>query len=478
MPNDSGVISDRLFYAYAHPLYRRRFHLALVFAIILFPLIAVALVVGTVILIVPLMALLLWMGSRVLFARLLGNSILVSEVNYPRVHALAEDLKTKMAYQKPIYVFVYEQGNFNASMRYLFFRRAIFLNSELLETGVSDEEMRWIIGRFVGYLRARRQTGVLGAVIRAAQHLGVFNIFLLPYERAMVYTGDRLALAAIGGDITSAVSALQKLLVGRQLGYSVNPEGLIDQQRRVKGSFFAFLARVTSAFPHMTARYVDLIVFAKAYFPSQYAKFAAANPDLPELSQLAASARAGVAPPPERLETDARPLRGWVWAGATAVVLVAVVGLAVRGQMAWFGGYGSEPAFSETPAADAPVLDTSAPGAGPAPDATSPDASASDASAPGAVPAADPATPDGSAPDASAPDAAPAADAAPPDGSTPDASAPDAVPPADAASPDASAPSADAPPHIHRDPTGKAWVPDDGCTWATSNPEDLSVTCQ
>ena len=467
MPTDSDVISDRLFFAYAHPLYRRRFHLALVFAIILFPLIAVALVVGTVILIVPLMALLLWIGSRVLFARLLGNSILVSEVNYPRVNALAEELKTKMAYQKPIYVFVYEQGNFNASMRYLFFRRAIFLNSELLETGVSDEEMRWIIGRFIGYLRARRQTGVLGAIIRAAQHLGVFNIFLLPYERAMVYTGDRLALAAIGGDITSAVSALQKLLVGRQLGYSVNPEGLIDQQRRVKGSFFAFLARLTSAFPHMTARYVDLIVFAKAYFPAQYAKFAAANPDLPELSQLAASSRAGVAPPPERLETDARPLRGWVWAGATAVVLVAVVGLAVRGQMLMFRGYASELAFSETPAVDTPVLDASAPGAGAAPDAASPDGSAPDASAPDAGPA-----PDASAPAAAAPDAAS------PDGATPDASAPAAAPAADAASPDASAPSGDAPPHIHRDPTGKAWVPDDGCTWATSDPADLSVTCQ
>ena len=334
MPTDFDVISDRLFYAYAHPLYRRRLHLALVFAIILFPLIAVGLVVGTIVLIVPLMALLLWIGSRVLFAKLLGNSILVSEVNYPRVNALAEELKVKMGYSKPIYVFVYEQGNFNAYMRYLFFRRAIFLNSELLETGVSDDEIRWLVGRFIGYLRARQQTGVLGWIIRAAQHLVVFNVFLLPYERAMVYTGDRLALAAIGGDITSAVSALQKLLVGRQLGYSVNPEGLIDQQRRVKGTFFAFLARLPSAFPHMTSRYVDLIVFAKAYFPAQYAKFAAANPDLPaELPQLAASPRSGVAPPPERLETDARPPHGWAWAGATAAVLVAIGVLISRSQL-------------------------------------------------------------------------------------------------------------------------------------------------
>src|SRR5262249_9317374 len=163
--------------------------------------------------------------------------------------------------------------------------------------GVSDNEIRWIVGRFVGYLRARRQSGVLGWVIRAAQHLLIFNLFLLPYERAMVYTGDRLAVAAMDGDISSAISALQKLFVGRELGYSLNPEGIVEQQRAMKGSFFGFMARLSSGFPHMTSRYVDLIVFAKAFFPAQYAKFAAATPGLPDdLALLAASPRSGVAP--------------------------------------------------------------------------------------------------------------------------------------------------------------------------------------
>jgi len=325
MATDTGQITDRLFYVFAHPLYRRRFHLALVFSIILFPVIAVALVAGTLVLIVPLIAFVLWLSSRVFFARLLANSILVSQVNYPRVNALAEEIKTKMRYEKPIYIFVYEQGSFNAYMAYLFFRRAIFLTSELLETGVSDDEVRWLVGRFIGYLRARRQAGVLGWLIRAAQKLLIFNVFLLPFDRAMVYTGDRIAVAVINGDISSAVSAMQKLLVGRQLGYSVNPEGIIEQQRKVKGSFFAFLARLMSAFPHMTSRYVDLIVFAKAFFPVQYARFAAANPGLPaDLDQLAASPQSGVAPDPDNLEAGARPPHGWVWATATAVIILGV----------------------------------------------------------------------------------------------------------------------------------------------------------
>ena len=270
MTTDRTPMSDKAFYSYMYPLQNRRFYLALVFAVILFPLVAAGLIAGTIFLIEPAAAVRSWISTRIFFANMLGNSILVSTENFPRINTIAEEVKTKLGYTKPIYIFVYEQGDFNASMKHFFFRRAIFLNSELLQNGVTDIEVRWIVGRFVGYMRTRQQAGMLGWIIRAAEHLVVCNIFILPYERAMVHTGDRLALAEIDGELASAISAMQKLLVGRELGYSVNPQGLIAQQRKVKGSFFAFLARMWTAFPHMTARYVDLILFAKAFFPEAY----------------------------------------------------------------------------------------------------------------------------------------------------------------------------------------------------------------
>jgi hypothetical protein len=354
MAVNNEVMSDRKFYSFAHPLQNRRYYLALVFSIILFPIIAVGLIAGTLVLVVPLFAFLLWVGARILFARLLGNSILVSNVNYPRVNTIAEELKVKIGYPKRIFIFVYEHGSFNAYMRYLFLRRAIFLNSELLESGVSDDEVGWVVGRFIGYLRARRQAGVLGWVIRAAQKLVIFNVFLLPYERAMVYTGDRLAVAAIDGDISSAISAMQKLLVGRQLGYSVNPEGIIEQQRQVKGSIFAFLARLMSGFPPVTARYVDLIVFAKAYFPAQFAKFAAANPGLPvDLQALTASPSTPPGVSPEALEAKARSPYAWTCATATAAVILAI-GVVVWSQAAADRSYAADVPMP-SPAPVAPV---------------------------------------------------------------------------------------------------------------------------
>lgn len=315
-------IDDQAFNSYAHPKRKRRFCLALFFATLLFPLIAAALIFGTLVLIVPLFALMIWLSMRVFFARMVGNSVLVSELNYPRIHAIAGEMKQRLGFDKTVYVFVYEEGRFNAYLSHLFFRRAIFLNSEIVEKGVSDDEVRWLVGRFVGYLRTRKQAGVLGWLIRAAQYLLVFNLFLMPYERSMVSTGDRLALAAIKGDVSSAISALQKTLVGRQLGYSLNPEGLIAQHRMIKGTFFGFLARISSSFPHTTARYVDMIAFARIFFPEQYARFLAANAAMPDdlltLADLEDKR-------PEAGQADGGMTAGWVTAGAT---IAGIAGLA------------------------------------------------------------------------------------------------------------------------------------------------------
>lgn len=320
MSTDPVVMSNEAFYGYMYPHQNRRFYLALVFSILIFPAIALGLILGTVFLIVPAVAFLLWLGMRVFFANMLGNSVLVSAENYPRVLAMTEEIKAKLGYTKPIYIFVYEDGSFNASMRHLFFRRAIFLNSQLLHSGVSDREVRWIVGRFVGYMRARKQAGFLGWVIRAAEHLLIFNFFILPYERAMVYTGDRLALAEIDGDLSSAIAAMQKLLVGRELGYSINPEGLIAQHRQVKGSIFAFFARMGKGFPHTTGRYVDLVLFARAFFPDQYKAFEAANPGLPaDLAQLGLLQQTESGDP-----LLARAPWGWTCACATLVGLLAL----------------------------------------------------------------------------------------------------------------------------------------------------------
>lgn len=333
------------FRACIHPREYSRFIIAMIFAVPL-ALLALALVLvtfGLLLIYVALILLFVWIGFGVLYASFVANSIRVSEKNYPRLLELKEEMRDKIGVKKSkkIEMFVYEQGSFNAYFKGMFTRRAIFVNSELLDQGVSDDELRWLIGRFLGKIRSRQRLGVLGWILTLAERLIIFNLFLLPYERATAYTGDRVALAAIGGDLNAAVSAMNKLLVGRSLGYSVNPAGIVDQHRWVRGSLFAFLARLPSNLPHALPRYVDLIGFARQKYPERYQQFVAENPSFqtlaPPTAPTASSPATSSTPAPRRTTTEPDALEGagsdvWLW-GVAPVVILTVLGAlhALRG---------------------------------------------------------------------------------------------------------------------------------------------------
>jgi hypothetical protein len=263
-----------------HPRQAARFWLAIFFSV-LATLIAIALIVfsfGLVLLYVGLIVLAVWITLNIFYATFLANAVKVTDRNYPRLQSILDEMRTRVGLGKPVEMFVYQQGEFNAYFRRFFARRAIFLNSELLETGVTDDELRWLIGRFVGQVKARHRLGVLTWMISLAERVLIFNVFIYPYVRATAYTGDRLALACIDGDISTATSAMNKLLVGRGIGYTIDPAGLNEQNRLVKASFFAFLARLFNPLPHTLPRYADLIGFASRRFPTRFQQFAAENP--------------------------------------------------------------------------------------------------------------------------------------------------------------------------------------------------------
>lgn len=278
-PEESDMTRSE-FREFVHPKESSRFILALVFAIPV-TILAIVLTVasyGIVLLIIGLIVLFVWIVFETFYARLVANAIHVSDTNYPRLKQLMQEMNEQIGVKRKVDMFVYQQGEFNAYFKRMFVRRAIFLNSELLESGVSDDEIRWIIGRFLGMIRSQELSGILGLIIAGVKRLIVFNLFLLPYDRATAYTGDRVALKCANGDISVAISAMNKLLVGRGVGYSVNPAGIVEQNRDVRGSFFAFLARLFSPLPHNISRYVDLIGFAGRKFPQQFEKFVAENP--------------------------------------------------------------------------------------------------------------------------------------------------------------------------------------------------------
>ncbi len=280
----------REFKSCIHPKELPRFWLACLVAVPLAILLVAASVMtfGLVALAILALVFLIWIGFRIFYAILVGNTVMVSDLNYPRVKQILDETKESIGVTKDIKVFIFDESAFLAAFTYIFARNAIFLAGALLEEGVNDKELRWIIGRFVGRIRAKRRLGVFTWMIELAERIAIFNFILLPYERATAYSGDRIALADIGGDIATAVAAMNKLYVGSKIGYALNPAGIVEQRRVISGSVFALLARLFSPMPHLTDRYVDLIGFARRNYRLEYQRFVAENPGFPPALKLAA----------------------------------------------------------------------------------------------------------------------------------------------------------------------------------------------
>jgi Zn-dependent protease with chaperone function len=288
------MLSDTIMDACVHPKQFSRFIISAVFSVLLFAILAAG-VIGAVVEFADfglgllaviifyglLIAFVFWFGANIIYYNYVSNMIMVSDKNFPRSWGILEEVRREVGYPRKITMFVYESKHFNAWLMRLFLRRAIFLNSEILEEGVSDAEIRYIIGYFAGYLTYQRRAGIIGRIIFVAQHFFIFNLFIAAYHRAMVLSGDRLALMLIGGDINTAAMAMQKLFVGRTLGYSLNPVGIYEQRRMIKGSFFSFLARLGSFFPHAITRFVELVEFSRSNLPADFRKFEASNPGIP-----------------------------------------------------------------------------------------------------------------------------------------------------------------------------------------------------
>ena len=243
---------------FRHPSETHRLLFAMLIAIPL-SLLAIAVVVvtfGTVL--IPVIGFYL-IVRNVVHAQFLGNTVRVGKENFPHINKLSAQVQETIGYTQPIDIFIYEDSTFSAMLVPWLKRRAVVLNSELVSNS-SDQELRWIIGRFVGYLHTRKsQLSFFETVLNAFERLIVFNVFLYPYERAAVLTGDRIGAFATGDDSEAVFSAMKKLLVGSDLSRQIDDSGLKRQNSDLQSkSVFSSLATLYTPFPHMTRRVVEM----------------------------------------------------------------------------------------------------------------------------------------------------------------------------------------------------------------------------
>ena len=215
-----------------------------------------------------------WLTLQVAKAHLMANAVKVSDKNFPEINNVLNEVLYTLDYDKAVDVYIVEEGTVNAFLYKFFETKFIVLNSELVEDMLAHDSLlqaKWVIARFVGGLKAKHyRLTLLRILIDSIEKIKIFNLFLLPYERAVNYSGDQIGLA-VCGDLNQSMTAFQKFMVGNVLSKRVNFHGI--QEQREEKNFFTVMARLSSSHPHVIDRFYNLLSFAKNKYPEMYSGY-------------------------------------------------------------------------------------------------------------------------------------------------------------------------------------------------------------
>ena len=230
----------------------------------------------------------IWFSIKLTEASFKANLVRVSELNFPEIKAIIDDARERLDYRPQVDAYVRE-GNANAFLVKFLGTKFLVINADFVDAS-SRDELVWLVGRFIGSLRAKHdRLTLLSVLISSSEKLLLLNLFLYPYERAVVHSADQMGLH-LSGNLGAALTALNRTVVGKDVHRYVNTEGMLEQYGEVEGSFLAWLVCLLSRHPHTVERHANLVRFARERMPEVFAAYER-EPD----------------PLPKRLFDDSRP---------------------------------------------------------------------------------------------------------------------------------------------------------------------------
>ena len=277
-PEYQNVLSKEDLQKLRHPNEDSRFILALIVAI---PVTVAAIGItfmsaGIALLVVGVILFFVWIVLQILKSMLIGNAVKVSLDNFPDIHEIVVEARRRLDYPEEIDVYIVEGGSVDMFLYKFFQTKFMVINSDVIDSMPPDRckaQLLWMIGRFVGALKAKHmRLTLLSIIINSIEKIKIFNFLLLPYERATQYSGDQIGLA-LCNDLEEAVLAFNKMLVGKDIAHRIQFKGLLVQANELDASFFGWLSRMFSTHPHMVSRYLNLLAFARYHSPQAFKAF-------------------------------------------------------------------------------------------------------------------------------------------------------------------------------------------------------------
>ena len=294
-----------------------------------------------------------WVLIQIHRARLLGGAIRVSSASFPEVQAVVDEVCHRLDYRGRLDVWIVEKVDGQVTLTSYLGTKLILVEGGLASDLVTDDrraQLTFLIARFVGALKAKhlRLTPLL-VVIASLKSLRFLNLFIHPYERSIVYSGDQIGLAC-AGSLAAGLGVINRLLVGKEIAREVGAEGVLVQAEEARRGALPRLAQLTSSHPHLTNRYLNLLRFGEQFDLRDYqATIEGINPDTRT-----------------KLLSSMRISRGRLAPWLVGVPSVAIAGLAAAAAVS--GARSAHPNTVSTPPASVPTVSTQP---SPAPDAVS-----------------------------------------------------------------------------------------------------------
>jgi hypothetical protein len=219
-----------------------------------------------------------WVSLQIYRSRLLGGAVRVTETTLPELQLVFDEVRARLNYHKPVDVYVMDKVDGGSSMTSYLGTRLIRIEGGLAADLLGDDhraELRFMIGRHIGQLKARHQRLLpIMLAISLVDSLKFLQLFLAPYYRATAKSGDQIA-AACSGDIQATAGMMNRLLVGKELGPRLVVKGVLDQAAIVKRRWLPRLAQLFQSEPHATNRYLNLLAFFARVAPEEIGRWRA-----------------------------------------------------------------------------------------------------------------------------------------------------------------------------------------------------------
>ncbi|MCI4664678.1 MAG: hypothetical protein MRY74_08145 [Neomegalonema sp.] len=211
-----------------------------------------------------------WIAYRIMKAYYLGNMVRVSEQNFPELLRIIDEKKEFFGFKGAVEAYILPESRYQVFVLPFIRRKYLLFEADVLGQHSDRADVEWVVARHIGALAARHyRLAYIEYVMNGAERIGLLNLLLTPYERAVQYSGDQLGVVAMQGRIDVAMRALAKMMSGADVGQHVNFSGVIAQHLQLKGSIFSWLARCMSSTPHLSYRMANLIRFGRQHFPAE-----------------------------------------------------------------------------------------------------------------------------------------------------------------------------------------------------------------